>query len=199
MVRLLLAESVLLSAAGGLLGIFIAWSTAAALGFLLPSTIPHLVPIDPRVLAFAAACAAGSASLFGMAPALTVSRLDLSSALKDGGAHPLRRQNRSRLRGSQAITQLALCLVLLVGAGLLMRTFVNLLSVKPGFDSRNVLLADISLEPESLYGPVRQTDFFRRALASVQSLPGVESAALARATPLAEFTLHRRGGRRVRK
>jgi putative ABC transport system permease protein len=123
-----------------------------------------------------------------MAPALTASRLDLSSALKDGGAHPLRRQNRSRVRGSLAVAQLALCLVLLVGAGLLMRTFVNLLNVNPGFDPHNVLLADISLEPEKLYGPARQTDFFRRALASVQSLPGVQFAALASATPLADFT-----------
>jgi predicted permease len=187
MVRLLLAESVNLSAAGGLLGIFIAWCTASALGFLLPGTIPHPIPIDSRVLAFAAACAAGSAILFGMAPALTASRLDLNSALKDGGTHPLRRRNRSRLRGSLAIAQLALCLVLLVGAGLLMRTFVNLLNVNPGFDPRNVLLADISLEPEKLYGPARQTDFFRRALASVQSLPGVQLAALASATPLADF------------
>lgn len=187
-VRLLLAESVLLSGAGGLLGIFIAGCTASALGFLLPGTIPHLIPIDPRVLAFAAACAAGSAILFGMAPALTASRLDLSSALKDRGTHPLRRRSRSRLRGSLAIAQLALCLVLLVGAGLLMRTFVNLLNVNPGFDPRNVLLADISLQPEKLYGPARQTDFFRRALASVQSLPGVQFAALASATPLADFT-----------
>jgi putative ABC transport system permease protein len=134
------------------------------------------------------ACAAGSAILFGMAPALTASRLDLNSALKDGGTHLLPRRNRSRLRGSLAIAQLALCLVLLVGAGLLMRTFVNLLNVNPGFDPRNVLLADISLEPESLYGPARQTDFFRRALASIQSLPGVQFAALASATPLADFT-----------
>src|SRR5262249_37820803 len=126
--------------------------------------------------------------LFGMAPALTASRLDLNSALKDGGTHPFRRPNRSRLRGSLAIAQLALCLVLLVGAGLLMHTFVNLLCVNPGFDPRNVLLADISLEPESLYGPARQTDFFRRALTSVQLLPGVELAALASATPLVGFT-----------
>jgi predicted permease len=187
-VRLLLAESVMLSAAGGLLGIFTAWSAASALSFLLPGTIQNVISIDPRVLAFAVACAAGCVVLVGMAPALTASRLDLSSALKDGGTHLLRWSNRSRLRGSLAIAQLALCLVLLVGAGLLMRTFVNLLSVNPGFDPHNVLLADISLEPESLYGPARQTAFFGRALVSVQSVPGVKFAALASATPLAGFT-----------
>jgi predicted permease len=187
-VRLLLAEGVMLSAAGGLVGILIAWFTTSALRFLLPGTISDLIPVDPRVLAFAAACTVGSAILFGMAPALTASRLDLNSALKDGGAHPMHRPDGSRLRGSLAIAQVALCLVLLMGAGLLMRTFVNILNVNPGFDPRNVLLAEISLEPQKLYSPVRQTEFFRRALASVQSVPGVKFAALASTTPLADFT-----------
>ncbi len=195
-VRLLFAESVMLSVGGGLLGIFMAWSTASALGFLLPGTIPQLAPIDPRVLAFSAVCAFGSAILFGIAPALTAARLDLSSALKDGGPHPLRPRNRSSLRGSLAIAQLALCLVLLVGAGLLMRTFVNLVSVNPGFDSRNVLLADIWLSPAKLYGPARRIEFFRRALAAVKALPGVEAAALNSEPPLGASVIYPQGGLR---
>jgi len=183
-VRLLLAESLMLSAAGGLLGISIAYGAASALGFLLPGSIPHPIPIDPRVLAFAAACSVGSGILFGLAPSLAASRLDLCTALKEGGAHSLYRRNGSRLRGSLAIAQLALCLVLLAGAGLLMRTFVNLLNVNPGFDPRNVLLADIWLSPAKLYGPARRIDFFGRALAAVQALPGVESAALNSEPPL---------------
>jgi len=195
-VRLLLAESLLLGAAGGLLGILIAYCTASALGFLLPETIPHSTPIDPRVLGFAAACSLGAGILFGLSPSLIASKLDLNTALKEGGAQPLDRRGRTRLRGSLAIAQLALSLVLLVGAGLLMRSFVSLLNVSLGFDARNVLLADIWLTPSKVYGPARQIDFFRRTLAAVKVLPGVQFAALASEPPLGASVTYSRAGLR---
>jgi putative ABC transport system permease protein len=195
-VRLLLAESLMLGAAGGLLGILIAYCTASALGFLLPGTIPHPIPIDLRVFGFAAVCSVGAGIVFGLTPSLAASRLDLNTALKDGGAHQLYRRNGSRLRGSLAIAQLALCLVLLVGAGLLLRTFVHLLLVDPGFDPRNVLLADIWLSPPNLYGPAQRIDFFRRALAAVKALPGVESAALNSEPPLGASVIYPQVGLR---
>ncbi len=195
-VRLLLAESLLLGAAGGLLGILIAYCIASALGFLLPETIPHHTPIDPRVLGFAAACSLGAGILFGLSPSLIASKLDLNTALKEGGAQPLDRRGRTRLRGSLAIAQLALSLVLLVGAGLLMRSFVSLLNVSLGFDARNVLLADIWLTPSRVYSPARQIDFFRRALAAVKVLPGVQFAALASEPPLGASVTYTRAGLR---
>jgi predicted permease len=193
-VRLLLAESLMLGVAGGLLGILIAFGTASTLGFLLPDNIPHPIPIDPRVLAFAGACSIGSAILFGLAPALAATRLDLNTALKDGGAHSLYPSHRSRLRGSLAIAQLALSLVLLVGAGLLMRSFVTLLNVSLGFDPRHVLVADIWLSPPKLFGPAGQLDFFRRALAAVKAVPGVQVAALASEPPLGATVTSPRAG-----
>jgi predicted permease len=189
-VRLLLAESLMLGAAGGLLGFLIPYWGTPVLGFLLPGTIPQLIPIDSRVLGFAAACSLGAGILFGLMPSLMASRLDLNTALKAGGAHPPYRRSRSHLRGLLAIAQLALSLVLLVGAGLLMRSFVNLLNVNPGFDPRNVLLANIQLQPRKLYGPARQRDFFRRALAAVQALPGVQSAALTSQPPLGASVIY---------
>lgn len=196
-IRLLLAESLMLGVAGGLLGILIAYWSTSALGFLLPGTIPHPIPIDPRVLGFAVACSVSTGILFGLAPSLMASRLDLNTALKEGGARQLFRRSQSRLRGALATAQLALCLVLLVGAGLLMRTFVNLLNVNPGFDPRDVLLANVSLQPPKLYGPDRQRDFFRRALAAVQALPGVESAGLTSEPPLGASVIYPLAGLRA--
>lgn len=193
-VRLLLAESLMLGAAGGFLGILIACCTASGLGFLLAGTILHPVPLDPLVLGFATVCSLGAGILFGLAPSMVASRLDLNTTLKEGGAHQLYRRDRLRLRGSLAIAQLALSLVLLVGAGLLMRSFVSLLNVGLGFDTRNVLLADIWLTPEKLYGPARQVDFFRRALAAVKLLPGVQFAAVATEPPLGASVISPRAG-----
>jgi predicted permease len=195
-VRLLLAESMLVGVVGGLVGILIAYCTASALGFLLPETIPHHTPIDPRVLGFAAVCSLGTGILFGVSPSLITSKLDLNTALKEGGAQPVGRRGGTRLRGSLAIAQLALSLVLLVGAGLLMRSFVSLLNVTLGFDARNVLLADIWLTPSKVYGPDRQIDFFRRVLAAVKVLPGVRFAALASEPPLGASVIYPRAGLR---
>jgi len=195
-VRLLLAESLLLGAAGGLLGILIAYCTASALAFLLPETIPHQTPIDPHVLAFAAASSLGAGILFGLSPSLAASKLDLNTTLKEGGAQQLDRRGRTSVRGSLAIAQLALSLVLLVGAGLLMRSFVSVLNVSLGFDARNVLLADIWLTPSKVTDPVRQIDFFHRTLAALKVLPGVQFAALASEPPLGASVTYGRLGLR---
>jgi len=195
--RLLLAESLVLAAAGGILGTSVAYWTASVLGFLLPATIPRPIPVDLRVLGFAAVCSLGTAVLFGLAPSLRASKLDLNGALKEGGTHGTSRRNRWRLRESLAVAQLALCLVLLVGAGLLIRTFVNLLSVRVGFDPQKVLLASLQLQPRKLYGPDRQRDFARRVLGAVQALPGIESAALTSEPPVAASVIFPRIGFQV--
>ena len=119
----------------------------------MPVMIPPHVPIDARVLGFATFCSVATSILFGLAPALTVSRLDLNTSLKEGGAHSLHHQRRFWFRGALAVAQIALSLVLLIGAGLLLRSFLALINVNPGFNPRNVLLADVSLAPLELYGP----------------------------------------------
>jgi putative ABC transport system permease protein len=192
-VRLLIAESLLLGAAGGSLGIAVAYLSAPALSFLLPAGVPPSVAIDWRVLAFAAACSIGAGLFFGLAPALVLSKLELTASLKQAGAHPLRRGGVPRVRGALTVAQLALSVMLLIGAGLLIRSFVNVLRVNPGFDPRHVLIASFQLQPtkasspdqqSTVYVPDVQRAFFDRALAAAQALPGVETAALTSQPPI---------------
>jgi putative ABC transport system permease protein len=187
LVRLLLAESLLLGVCGGLLGMGLMFWGICALGFLMPAAIPHHVPIDARVLGFAAFCSVATGILFGLAPALTVSKLDLNTSLKEGGAHAVGHRRRFWFRGALAAAQIALSLVLLIGAGLLMRSFLALIAVNPGFDPHNVLLADVSLAPRELYGPARQAQYFRRTLETIRRIPGVEHAAVTDESPLVTF------------
>jgi putative ABC transport system permease protein len=187
LVRLLLAESLLLGVCGGLAGMALMYVGVSGLGFLMPATIPQHVPIDARVLGFAAFCSLATSILFGLAPALTVSRLDLNTSLKDGGAHSARHRRGFRFRGALAVGQVALSLVLLIGAGLLLRSFLALVGVNPGFNPRNVLLAEVSLAPRELYGPEQQAQFFQRALEAIQKKPGVQYAAVTDESPLATF------------
>ncbi len=186
-VRLLLMESLLLGTFGGLAGLALAYLGAPALAFLIPAALPQHVPIDARVLGFAVLCSLATSIAFGLAPALTASRVDLNTSLKEGGSPAVRRPGRLGVRSALAAAQLALSLVLLVGAGLLIRSFVSLMSVNPGFDTRNVLLADVSLAPAGLYNPARQATFFSRVLDEVRKIPGVEHAAVTDASPLVTF------------
>jgi putative ABC transport system permease protein len=187
LVRLLLMESLLLGTAGALAGMVLMYWAISGLGFLIPAAIPRHIPIDLPVLGFAALCSAGTSVVFGLAPAFVASRFDLSASLKAGGARAAHGLGRLRLRGALAVSQLALSLVLLVGAGLLIRSFLSLVSVNPGFDPRHVLLAEISLAPVEAYGPARQAEFFHRALDAIRSVPGVEYAAVTDESPLATF------------
>ena len=122
LVRLLLVEGLVLGTIGGLLGMFLLYLGIPALGFLMPAAISRQIPIDSTVLGFAVLCSATTSLLFGLIPALAASRLDLNTALKEGGTHTIEHGARSRLRGSLVVVQLALSLVLLIGAGLLMKT-----------------------------------------------------------------------------
>lgn len=187
LVRLVLVESLLLGACGGLAGIALVYWGTPALGFLVPDAFPRHIPIDWRVLAFTALVSSSTGILFGLAPAVAVSRLNLNTSLKEGGAHARDRQRSLGLRQVLAVAQLALSVVLLVGAGLLMRSFLVLMSVNPGFNPHNVLLAEVSLAPQALYGPTRQADFFHRALEAVRVIPGVEYAAVTDESPLKGF------------
>jgi putative ABC transport system permease protein len=189
LLRLLLMESFLVAALGALLGTPFLYGGTRLLRFLMPSVLSGRVSLDWRVLVFAILCSLAASLLFGLLPALTASRMDLTSRLKEGGARAGLDRRGARLRATLAVVQLALSVVLLAGAGLMFRSFVLLLNVPPGFDSHQTLVGDISLAPVALYTPPRQAAFFHQALDAISALPGVEYAAFTSSSPLATFNI----------
>jgi putative ABC transport system permease protein len=186
LVRSLLTECILLAVLGGLIGSALAvWGTWT-LVFLLPAALGERVPLDSHVFIFALTCSVVTGVVFGLMPALAASRLDLNTNLKESGAPFGGVQRARRLRATLAVLQLALSVVLLVGAGLLIRSFVLLLGINPGFDTHDVLTAEVSLSPD-LYDPPRQAAFFHQVLGRIRSLPGVTYAATVDAPPLGTF------------
>ena len=183
----LLAESLLLAAAGGAAGLLLASWGLKLLTRLGPADLPRLAEIaetgiDGRALAFTAALTLVTALLFGLGPALAASRTAPAPALREGGRRAA--PGRSRLRSALVVAELALALVLLAGAGLLIRTFVHLLRTDPGFAPERVLTAEVSL-PWASYGePRQQNAFFDELLGRVEALPGVRAAGVVSALPM---------------
>ena len=182
--RQLLTESLLLATLGGAVGLLLAAWGVAAMRSALAAQIPLIdaVHLNPNVLLFAFGITLLTGMLFGLAPSLQGSRLNLQEAIKEGARGSVSRSSR-RLGDAFVISQIALSLVLLVGAVLLVRSFRNLMSVNPGFSAHNVLSATVSL-PESRYGDAAQVrGFLNQLLERVQHLPGVSSAALCNVVP----------------
>ncbi len=184
-VRQFLAESVLLSMAGGVLGIFIAVLLLRGVLQLLPSDLPRAasITIDSTVLAFSLAVSLVTGLLFGVLPALRTARVDPSVALRDGTRTATTGRGQHRLHNSLVIAQTAVGLLLLIGAGLLIRSFVRVLQVDPGFDRRNVLTASLSL-PDNRYSHDKQIEFYQDLLPRLRSLPGVTSVSAGWPLPL---------------
>jgi predicted permease len=182
-VRQLLTESVVLACAGGALGLLAAYWGLDALRGLGPGNIPRLrdVGMDLRVLTFTFGVAVMTGVLFGLAPALRGSRVNLSETLKEGGRSSA--GGGGRLRSALVVVEIALSLVLLVGAGLLVRSFMRVQRVEPGFDARNVLSMRLSVGGTPYQGE-RSGEFYRELLTRVRRLPGVESAGTASILPL---------------
>jgi predicted permease len=188
-VQQLLAESVLLALLGGVLGSVLAlWSVRGVVLFAmaaLPADAPTLVidtNPDVRVLAFAFVLTLASGVLFGLAPALQLSKPDVHTAMKGDalGAAP---RSSGRLLGTLLGVQVAVCMVLMVGAGLLLRGLYATQTAEPGFEYRNVTV--ISYDPEGAgYDAARRATFERQLSERVAALPGVEAVAQAWATPL---------------
>ena len=184
-VRQMFTESALLAAGGGLLGILLANWCFTFLTHLIPEDLSRMVSLtlDLRVLGFAVLISMVSSFLFGMAPALQVSKLDLNDVLKEGGrgsAGPRRRILRNLL----VIGEVALSLMLLVGSGLLLESFARLRGLDPGFRSDHVLTARLEV-PRTKYGDFhKRTEFFERVLERVRALPGVQVAGFTSALPL---------------
>jgi len=184
-VQQLLTESLLIAIIGGVLGILFAfWGTKAILA-LAPSTLPRVsaVHLDLRVLLFSVLVTIASGLVFGIVPAVTASKTNLVSSLKDAERGDSAGSSRQWLRRGFVVSEVALALVLLISAGLFVRSFGKLLEVKPGFDPHNVLTLRLAL-PGSQYDKGTKIDaFYDDALARISALPGVEHAATAFQTP----------------
>jgi len=163
------------------------WSTALLVAALPKDLLPGVlmqVKLDWHVLLFALCAAVGTGLLFGLAPAWSARRVDVNATLKEGGNKGNATSGHGRLRGALVILEVALSLVLLMGAGLLARTFANLLGVAPGFDPRNVLTFQTVLDGPR-YDTTQKADaFYRAALERIRSLPGVKAAAVINKLPL---------------
>jgi putative ABC transport system permease protein len=185
LVRQMLTESLVLASSGGVAGLMVAAlfhrGLLALVGDRIP--IPRLdeVALDLPVVAFTMVTALATGIIFGLAPSF-VSTSHAGDALRDGGRHGGGRRLRSVL-GTLVVAEVALSLVLLAGAGLLMRSFIKLQSIDPGFDAERVLTARIRL-PERQYDFAKAGNFFRESLTRVSGLPGVESVAGAPCLPL---------------
>ncbi|HEU4391795.1 MAG TPA: ABC transporter permease [Blastocatellia bacterium] len=187
-----LTESVIISLAGGAAGTVIAVFGNDLLIKLKPANLPRLsdIRVDGSVLVFALGVSLLTGIIFGLIPALSASRVNLSDALKEGGRSPGGSAARSRLRRILVVSELAIAVVLLIGAGLLIRSFLLLRSVRPGFEPSNVVTMRIEL-PEARYREIpAQNQYREQVLEQVRSLPGVESAMVSELPLAGEWLTH---------
>ncbi|MEN3332309.1 MAG: hypothetical protein V7641_1674 [Blastocatellia bacterium] len=177
----LLTESVLLGVAGGALGVlFAAWGTSALIA-MAPADLPRIseARLDARVLCFTLAVSLASGIVFGLLPALVASKTDLVSSLKESGRSDTASPSRHRLRRVLVVAEVSLAVVLLICAGLLLRSFARLLDVSPGFDSHNVLTLRLSLPRTQYNSSTQVAGFLNAALERISATAGVEHAAVA--------------------
>jgi putative ABC transport system permease protein len=184
-VRQLLTESVLLSLAGGALGLVMAVWWSDLLVTLGKQNIPRAlqVGLDWRVLGFTLLISVLTGLVFGLVPAFHSSRTELTESLKEGGRGSGDGARRNRIRGVLVVSELAIAVILLVGAGLLIQSLWRLQHVSPGFESQNLLTFVVGI-PEVKYPTARQAQFYRNLTARIQSLPGVRSASSVIPLPL---------------
>ena len=178
LIRQLLTESLLVSFAGGLVAVLLAiWGTSVLIA-LKPENLPRLqeIGVDSRVLGFTFGLSLLTGVVFGLLPALTASRGGVNEVLKEGGRSATAGAARQRLRSMFVVVELAVALILLVGAGLLIKSFWKLRAVEPGFKTDHLLTMRVEL-PETRYKEVdKQTRFRRQVLEGINSLPGVKAA-----------------------
>ncbi len=176
--RQLLTESVLLSIFGGLLGLLLAWWGTKALLALSPPELMDLrsTTVNVPVLLFTIGLTLVTGVVFGLVPALEASRFDLNEPLKEGGKSVAGGTRSQRVRSVFVVAQVALALVLLIGAGLLMKSLSRLQSVDPGFDAGNLLTMRINLPDRKYDSDPKVLNFFKQAIDQIRAIPGVESA-----------------------
>jgi putative ABC transport system permease protein len=186
LVRQFLTESVLLAVCGGVLGLGVGYAVMAALRAAIPPyTLPREVNVsmDGRLLLFSLAISVVTGVLFGLVPAIQAARPDLAGTIKEGGRGSTS-GGRRRMRSVLVVVEVALAFVLLTGAGLLLRSFSNLLRVDAGFDAANAITAGVPISEKRFSDPAQLNAYLREILASVEAVPGVREAALTSALPL---------------
>ena len=185
-VRQLLTESLLIALIGGATGLLLAMWGVDLLIASVPVDIPrlHEVGLDWRVLSFTLFVSVLTGIVFGLAPALQASKIELNEALKEGGRGSTEGIMRNRVRSLLVISEVALSLVLLVGAGLLIKSFMRLREVDPGFDAKNLLTTSLSPSRAKYTNAEQQTNFYREVLGRIHALPGVEAAGFVDPLPL---------------
>src|SRR5215207_702978 len=184
--RQLLTESLLLSLAGGAAGLLLSVWGVEAIVRLSPENVPRLAEtsIDARVFLFALGVSVLTGLVFGLAPALQASKTDLAESLKEGGRGGSAGARRNRLRSALVVAEVALSLVLLVSAGLLIKSFRQLVTTDPGYSPERVLAVTVALNTQRFADDDSRAGYFREAVARITQLPGVESAGLTRLLPL---------------
>ena len=185
-IRQMLTESLVLAVCGGILGIILGAWGISALGYLLPAdSLKSMgVRMDVSVFLFAAFIVVLVAFAFGLIPALQTSRPDLHETLKEGGRSATSTYAQNRLRGALAIAETALALVLLVGAGLMLKSLYHLIQVSPGFQPAHVLTMEMDLRTDRYSKAPAILNFWQQLLDRVRVIPGVETAALGSSIPL---------------
>jgi len=180
----LLTESVVLAVIGGVLGLLLAYIGDRILTLEMAHyrrfSVPNaaVIDLDWRVLLFALGLTLVTGIIFGLAPAWIASGTDFNESLRESGANAAAESGRRSLRNGLVISEIVLALVLLTGAGLLVRTFLGLMQVDLGIDPTNVVTMEIDLPHYKYPAPVNQTQFFRGLLQHVESLPGVKAAGI---------------------
>ena len=185
-IRQLMIESLVLAAAGGALALLVAEPIRAALAGRLVDVVPRAdeIAIDWRVLAFAAAVSIVTGLLFGLAPALEAARVDVNQSLKDDGGRSGHAAGSNRMRYGLVAAEIAISLVLLVGAGLMMKSFWRVLAVDPGFRPENVLTLTTSLPPSKYDAAQPIISFYGQLPERLEALPGIEAVSAVNALPV---------------
>jgi putative ABC transport system permease protein len=186
LVRQLLTESLLLSLIGGGIGLMLAVWTTSLVASVGPEVNPMLrdVHVDTRVMLFTFGISILTGILFGLAPALQISKPNLTESLKEGGRESGPSGSRNRLRSALVVSEIAMTLVLLVCAGLLMRTVMRLQNVNPGFNANNVLAMNIGLPAIKYPKPADQVSFYKQVTERIATLPGVKAVGTTSVLPL---------------
>ena len=191
-IRQLLTESLLLSLLGGGMGLLVSVWLTKLLVSISPANTPRLEEIRPdaRVFAFTLGLTVLTGFIFGLAPALQASRVDLNGGLKEGGRGGSGGVHNKRLRSLMMVSEIALSFMLLVGAGLLIRSFARLRDVSPGFTPQNVLTMRVALVPAKYAPGEPRAQLLRQTLERLNAIPGVQSSGAVLSLPLGGDTLN---------
>lgn len=182
----MLTESIVLALAGGILGVAVAFAAMPALVASMPDALPRTqeIVLDARVLVFALAITVITGLLFGLAPASRVGRVGAAGLLREAGRSGMVARRGAMMRRTLIVGEMALAMVLLVGAGLTLRSVQKLLGVDPGYATRDVIAARVSLDGERYQGNATKIRYFQEIVQRVSTLPGVRHAAITSTLPL---------------